>query len=69
MPRLIYSEVSGETEPPIIEPLVSPNTLRQRRFRERQAALRNASQTLQSPSPNVQKDGESGDEKSPDVSA
>lgn len=30
MPRLIYSEVSSEAEPPIIEQLISPNALRQR---------------------------------------
>ena len=42
MPGLSYSEVSGETQPPIVEQLISPNALRQRRFRERQAALRNA---------------------------
>ena len=57
MPRLIYSEVSGETEPPIVEQLVSPNALRQRRWRERQA-LRNADQALQSASGNAQGDGE-----------
>ena len=28
MPRLIYSEVSSEAEPPIIEQLISPNSLR-----------------------------------------
>ena len=58
MPRLAYSEVSGETEPPIFEQLVSPNALRQRRFCERQAALRNAYQALQSPLRNAQVDGE-----------
>jgi hypothetical protein len=40
MPRLSYSEIAGEADPPIIEQLVSPNALRQRRFRERQKALR-----------------------------
>jgi hypothetical protein len=40
MPRLSYSEIAGEADPPIVEQLVSPNALRQRRFRERQRALR-----------------------------
>jgi hypothetical protein len=42
MPRLSFSEVAGEAEPPIAEQLLSSNALRQRRYRERQAALRNA---------------------------
>ena len=46
MPRLSFAEVAGEAEPPIAEQLVSPNALRQRRFRDRQAALRNASAPL-----------------------
>jgi hypothetical protein len=41
MPLLSFAEVAGESEPPIAEQLVSPNALRQRRFRERQRALRN----------------------------
>jgi hypothetical protein len=49
MPRLSFAEVAGEAESPVAEQLISPNTLRQRRFRERQAALRNASGTLPSP--------------------
>jgi hypothetical protein len=35
MPRLSFAEIVGEAEPPIAEQLVCPNTLRQRRFRER----------------------------------
>jgi hypothetical protein len=42
MPRLSYSAIAGEADPPIAEQLVSPNALRQRRFRERQNALRGA---------------------------
>jgi hypothetical protein len=42
MPRLSYAEVAGEADPPVAEQLVEPNALRQRRFRERQKALRNA---------------------------
>ena len=45
MPALSYSELSGEADPPIVEQLITPNALRQRRFRERQAALRNAAVT------------------------
>jgi hypothetical protein len=41
MPKLSFTEVSGEADPPIAEQLISPNALRQRRYRERQAALRN----------------------------
>jgi hypothetical protein len=41
MPTLSFAEVAGESEPPVAEQLVSPNALRQRRFREKQRALRN----------------------------
>lgn len=39
MPSLSFAEVAGEADPPVAEQLVSSNALRQRRFRERQAAL------------------------------
>jgi hypothetical protein len=42
MPKLSFSEVAGEADPPIAEQLISPNALRQRRYRDRQAALRDA---------------------------
>ena len=42
MPALSYRELAGEAHPPIVEQLIAPNALRQRRFRERQKALRNA---------------------------
>ena len=45
MPALSFSEIAGEAEPPVAEQLVTPNALRQRRFRERQA-LRNGQQAL-----------------------
>jgi hypothetical protein len=48
MPKLSFSEIAGEAEPPIGEQLVSPNALRQRRYRERQA-LRSNGQPLQTP--------------------
>ncbi|TBZ86155.1 hypothetical protein E0H56_27790 [Rhizobium leguminosarum bv. viciae] len=41
MPPLSYRELAGEAEPPIIEQILTPNALRQRRFRERQKALHN----------------------------
>jgi hypothetical protein len=46
MPRLSYDEVAGESDPPIAEQLVTPNALRQRRYRERQHALHNGQQAL-----------------------
>jgi len=45
MPALSYAEIAGEADPPIVEQLVSPNALRQRRFRDRH---RNAAVTHQS---------------------
>ncbi|MDX1070462.1 hypothetical protein GOL32_18090 [Sinorhizobium medicae] len=45
MPALSYRELAGDAEPPIIEQILTPNALRQRRFRERQKALRNESVT------------------------
>jgi hypothetical protein len=44
MPRLTYAEVAGEADPPIAEQMLSSNALRQARHRERQRALRNASE-------------------------
>jgi hypothetical protein len=35
MPRLSFAEIAGEADPPVAEQLVSPNALRQRRYRER----------------------------------
>ncbi len=46
MPKFAIAEIAGEADPPVAEQLVSPNTLRQRRFRERHrnvtGPLRNA---------------------------
>jgi hypothetical protein len=42
MPQLSYRAIAGEADPPIAEQLVSPNALRQRRFRERQKTSRDA---------------------------
>ena len=46
MPALSYQELAGEAEPPIVEQLITPTALRQRRYRERHKALRDASVTL-----------------------
>ena len=45
MPQLSNQEIAGEADPPVVEQLVSPNALRQRRFRDRQKALHNGSVT------------------------
>jgi hypothetical protein len=42
MPALSFQELAQTADPPIVEQLISPNAIRQRRFRERQAALHNA---------------------------
>jgi hypothetical protein len=58
MPALSYAEIAGEADPPVVEQLVSPNALRQRRFREKQAALRNAPKALRAPSRNADEQGD-----------
>jgi predicted nucleic acid-binding Zn ribbon protein len=59
MPALSFAEIAGEAEPPIAEQLVSSNALRQRRFREKQAALRrNGEEALQAPSRNADEDAD-----------
>jgi hypothetical protein len=69
MPALSFAEIAGEAKPPVAEQLVSPNALRQRRFREKQA-LRNGGQALQAPSRNADGDGEEteGDDEAPPTS-
>jgi hypothetical protein len=47
MSRLSFAEVAGESQPPVAERLLSSNALRQQRHRERQRALRNATEPLQ----------------------
>jgi hypothetical protein len=64
MPRLSFAEIAGEAEPPVAEQLVSPNALRQRRFREKQALRRNGTEALQAPSRNA--DGDDDEMDSPD---
>jgi hypothetical protein len=48
MPKLSFAEIAGEAEPPVAEQLISPNALRQRRYRERKALRRNGG-ALQAP--------------------
>ena len=45
MPKLDYRELAGEADPPVVEQLLAPNALRQRRYRERQKALRGVTVT------------------------
>jgi hypothetical protein len=42
MQPLSFAEIAGEADPPVAEQLITPNALRQRRFRERQKTLRDA---------------------------
>jgi hypothetical protein len=41
MPKLAFADMAGEADPPVAEQLVSRAALRQRRYPERQVALRN----------------------------
>ena len=53
MPALSFTEIAGEADPPAAEQLISSNAQRQRRYRERQAALRDRNgdaQALRPPS-------------------
>jgi hypothetical protein len=49
MPALTFAEIAGEVDPPVAEQLIGSNALRQRRFRERQRALRNGGEALRLP--------------------
>jgi hypothetical protein len=58
MPALSYQELAGEADPPVVEQLITPNALRQRRYRERQrAALKNAHEAVQTLRPRVSNAG------------
>ncbi|MGO9684619.1 MAG: hypothetical protein ACLP0B_14950 [Steroidobacteraceae bacterium] len=62
MPKLLLAAIADEAAPPVAEQLVSPNALRQRRWRERQAALRrNGGQALQEAPRNADSDDENKD--------
>ena len=58
MPALSYEAVAGEADPPVIQQLVSPNALRQRRFRKRHQALRDADVTPKPALPNATDDAQ-----------
>ena len=58
MPRLSYAAVAGEADPPVAEQLIMPNALRQRRFRERQRALRDAAGDVTDGGGNASEDAE-----------
>jgi hypothetical protein len=62
MPRLSFTEIAGEAEPPVAEQLVSSNALRQRRFREKQALRRNGPEALQAPLRNADDNEEAEDD-------
>jgi hypothetical protein len=53
MPGLSFAEIAGEADPPVVEQLISSSAPRQRRYRQRQAALRDRNgdaQALRPPS-------------------
>jgi hypothetical protein len=50
MPKLSFAELAGEASPPVAGQLISPNAMRQRRYRERQA-LRDATSPLRNAFP------------------
>jgi hypothetical protein len=53
MPALSFAEIAGEAEPPVAEQLLSPNALRQQRYRKRQKALRDGGVTQQGIAPHA----------------
>jgi hypothetical protein len=54
MPALSFQDFCGQAKPPIVEQLVSPNALRQQRYRDRQKALRDASRNGHVTSPAIE---------------
>ncbi|MBD9522413.1 hypothetical protein IB262_21185 [Ensifer sp. ENS02] len=46
MPQLSYQELAGESDPPIVERILTPNAIRQQRYRDKQKALRDGEVTL-----------------------
>jgi len=56
--ELDAAEIAGEVDPPVVEQLVTPNALRQRRFREKQKALRNAQNVTTEALPNAPDDSD-----------
>jgi hypothetical protein len=53
MQPLSFAEIAGEADPPVAEQLITPNALRQRRFRERQKALRDTASGVTNADGNV----------------
>jgi hypothetical protein len=53
MQPLSFAEIAGEADPPVAEQLITPNALRQRRFRERHKALRDAASGVTNADGNV----------------
>jgi hypothetical protein len=53
MQPLSFAEIAGEADPPVAEQLITPNALRQRRFRERHKALRDAANGVTNADGNV----------------
>jgi len=45
MPLISYQQLAGEADPSPVEQLATPNAIRQRRYREKQKALRDAAVT------------------------
>jgi hypothetical protein len=60
MPQFSFAEIAGEADPPVAEQLVSPNALRQRRYRQRQALRRNG-EALHLPDDDASTDSNGGD--------
>ncbi len=60
MPGLSYEAIAGEAEPSPIEQLLTPNALRQRRYRDRQRTLRNAAVTPTPALPNASDEEDDG---------
>lgn len=65
MPELSYQAIAGESDPPIIEQILTPNALRQRRFRERQKALHNANVTPENTKDDSAEDHQEGRHRDP----
>jgi hypothetical protein len=64
MPRLSFAEIAGEADPPVAEQLVSPNALRQRRYRANKALRRNG-EALPAPDDDDDGDGDGNEESEP----
>jgi hypothetical protein len=61
MPALSFAAIAGEADPPVAEQLLSSNALRQRRYRDRQKALRDGPVTPQGIEPPQHNGDEEGE--------